>query len=257
MTNISNLNLAPNVTHLDLYDNKLTSILDITSLPALRFLDVSFNLIPSTSMPPISPLFPHLTHLYLIANHLSTFPSSLPSTLVLLEVASNHISALPSPLPNLSSLTSLYLACNPLRQIPANLSSFSNLQILSLQSAGISKIENLQGLDKVKELYLSENRIEKMENLEGVPNVRVLDLSSNRIEEVEGLGNNLEELWMSSNKISDWKQVDKFAGLSKLESVYLGGNPVSKDVQYRPKVMRAVTQLQELDAIPIFRNTNI
>ena len=49
---------------------------------------------------------------------------------------------------------------------PQNLSSFSNLKILSIQSNRITKMENLEGLVSLEELYLSHNGLSKIEGLE-------------------------------------------------------------------------------------------
>jgi Leucine-rich repeat (LRR) protein len=47
-----------------------------------------------------------------------------------------------------------------------NLSTFSNLKILSIQSNRITKMENLEGLVSLEELYLSHNGLTKLEGLE-------------------------------------------------------------------------------------------
>jgi protein phosphatase 1 regulatory subunit 7 len=52
------------------------------------------------------------------------------------------------------------------------LSTFSNLKILSIQSNRITKMENLEGLVSLEELYLSHNGLTKLEGLE--KNVSVL-----------------------------------------------------------------------------------
>jgi Leucine-rich repeat (LRR) protein len=49
---------------------------------------------------------------------------------------------------------------------PQNLSSFSSLRILSLQSNRITKIQGLESLVSLEELYLSHNGLSKLEGLE-------------------------------------------------------------------------------------------
>lgn len=51
-------------------------------------------------------------------------------------------------------------------QSEQNLSTFSNLKILSIQSNRITKMENLEGLVSLEELYLSHNGLTKLEGLE-------------------------------------------------------------------------------------------
>jgi protein phosphatase 1 regulatory subunit 7 len=47
-----------------------------------------------------------------------------------------------------------------------NLSTFTSLKILSLQSNRITKMENLEALLNLEELYLSHNGLSKIEGLE-------------------------------------------------------------------------------------------
>jgi Leucine-rich repeat (LRR) protein len=49
---------------------------------------------------------------------------------------------------------------------PQNLSTFSSLKTLSLQSNRITKLENLEDLVNLEELYLSHNGLKKIEGLE-------------------------------------------------------------------------------------------
>lgn len=74
----------------------------------------------------------------------------------------------------------------------------TNLKILSLQNNSLIKIENLNNLIKLDELYLSENGIEIIENLENNVNLGTLDLSMNKVSKIENIIHlqNLKELWV-------------------------------------------------------------
>lgn len=50
--------------------------------------------------------------------------------------------------------------------VAKNLTAFSSLKILSIQSNRITKMENLEGLAALEELYLSHNGLTKIEGLE-------------------------------------------------------------------------------------------
>jgi len=50
--------------------------------------------------------------------------------------------------------------------VPKNLATFSSLKILSIQSNRITKMENLEGLTALEELYLSHNGLTKIEGLD-------------------------------------------------------------------------------------------
>lgn len=74
-----------------------------------------------------------------------------------------------------------------------------NLECLSLQANRLTKIENLDRLTKLTELYLSENGIELIENLNENLQLETLDLAKNRLTTVDNVAHleNLEEFWVS------------------------------------------------------------
>lgn len=67
-----------------------------------------------------------------------------------------------------------------------------------MQNNSLIKIENLNNLIKLDELYLSENGIEIIENLESNINIGTLDLSMNKVTKIENIIHiqNLKELWV-------------------------------------------------------------
>lgn len=71
---------------------------------------------------------------------------------------------------------------------------------LSLQNNRVVKIENLDKLVNLTELYLSENGIEKIENLEHNTKVETLDIAKNRIKLIENIGKltEMDEFWVRS-----------------------------------------------------------
>lgn len=74
-----------------------------------------------------------------------------------------------------------------------------NLRCLALQANRIVKIENLEKLVNLDELYISENGIEKIENLEGNKALTTLDLAKNRLTSIDNISHlaELEEFWVS------------------------------------------------------------
>ena len=58
-------------------------------------------------------------------------------------------------------------------------------------------------------------------------------------------------LQLNDNKIDDWKEVEKFASLNALETLYLERNPIYKQdpAGYRRKLMLALPQIKQIDAI--------
>ena len=57
----------------------------------------------------------------------------------------------------------------------------------------------------------------------------------------------------NNNRISTWPDVDNLMPLTKLETVYLEGNPISKDARYRARVKQTLPWLKQIDAVPAVR----
>lgn len=115
----------------------------------------------------------------------------------------------------------------------------------------ISKIEGLENLTQLKELYLSENRIKKIENLDGNTNLTVLDLSKNEIENLDNLQtlNNLTELWFNNNQIKTIEELNKLVRMNNLQCIYIHDNPgFDREENYRLKVLLQLPQLIQLNA---------
>lgn len=143
-----------------------------------------------------------------------------------------------------------------------------NLKILSLQSNRITKIENLDSLTNLEELYLSENGLTKMEGLNNLFNLKVLDLSLNMIENIENVEGlrELQELWFNGNNLSKWTDIENLCSLSKLKCLYLEHNPIfyinnakptsigtlndnqKFNPDYRRKIIFTLPNLEQLDA---------
>lgn len=110
--------------------------------------------------------------------------------------------------------TSCLLGCGSIDS--QNLSTFSSLKILSIQSNRITKIEGLESLTSLEELYLSHNGLKKIEGLENNAShpftlrcfaksqvkLRTLDVGNNEIEEIENISHlsELEEFWVSTHE---------------------------------------------------------
>lgn len=121
---------------------------------------------------------------------------------------------------------------------------------MSLQCNRIVKIENIDKLVNLKELYLSENGIEIIENLDNNKNIETLDLAQNRIKIIENVSQmkELQEFWINNNQISTWKCIDQLKENPKIETVYLEKNPIAADVQYRKKIMLSIPWIKKIDA---------
>ncbi|XP_056008134.1 leucine-rich repeat and coiled-coil domain-containing protein 1-like [Ostrea edulis] len=157
------------------------------------------------------------------------------------------------------------------------------LQVLNVHSNFIHRIENLSHLKNLKHLDLSANQISKIEGIENLSNVRTINLSCNHLSDVQGLAGlrSLVKINLSYNHITDISGFKSLHGSShKLSHIELHGNQLSSlqhviksligccnlrqltlnldgstnpmcsdTVQYRSKLLTALTQLEALDGV--------
>jgi len=93
-----------------------------------------------------------------------------------------------------------------------------NLTWLDLSFNELRKINNVDGLTKLQELYYANNKITEIEGLETLLNLTQLELGSNRIRTIKNLDSltGLEQLWLGKNKVTELCGLDKLTKLTKL-----------------------------------------
>lgn len=98
---------------------------------------------------------------------------------------------------------------------------------------------------------LSDNEIKKLENFPRLHRLRMLLLHNNHITKVQdNLAEavaNLEYLILTGNRIAQLSELDRLACFTKLDTLALGGNPVTKRKYYREYVIHKLPQLKVLD----------
>ena len=90
-------------------------------------------------------------------------------------------------------------------RIPACMSKYTNLKFLEFIDTGITRIENLDGLVKLEEIWLGGAPLTRIENLDTLVNLNVLDLDSTNVSRIENLDTlvNLKTLGLDGTKVSD------------------------------------------------------
>lgn len=63
----------------------------------------------------------------------------------------------------------------------------------------------------------------------------------------------LTDLWMNHNLLTHYEELSALEPLTNLTTLYLEGNPMARNGQYRLKVLLALPILQQLDATEIHR----
>lgn len=91
--------------------------------------------------------------------------------------------------------------------------------------------------------------------------ITILDLSKNRITSTEPFAHlmlTLEELWLSSNNIKGFKDLDYIAAINQqqqqncLQGIYLEFNPVAQEFEYRKRLASLIgPTLETIDGIRI------
>lgn len=147
----------------------------------------------------------------------------------------------------------LFVSASLTADLIQNLSSLTNLKILSIQSNRLASISGLSSLKDLEELYVSHNALTTLSGLESNIALRVLDISNNQVSKLENLSHlkQLEELWASSNQLSSFEEVEReLKDKEELKTVYFEGNPLQSKgpAVYRNKVRLALPQVIQIDA---------
>lgn len=142
--------------------------------------------------------------------------------LEILDVSYNRLGKLESEvLKPLTKLKRFYCAENKLQEIPicGVFAAMKELEILDLGGNLLRKIEGLENLPKLRELWLGKNKIERIENLNGLDSLVRISLQSNRIIKMENLNHlrTLEELYLSDQGIGAIEGIDELVELNTLD----------------------------------------
>ncbi|AET41566.1 adenylate cyclase Ecym_8286 [Eremothecium cymbalariae DBVPG len=189
-----------------------------------------------------------LSSLRMVNIRASKFPANIceANKLVSLDLERNFISKVPDSISKLSNLTMLNLKCNELEKLPRGFKDLKNLQLLEISSNKfnaypevINKCTNLlqinlsynkiksiplsiNQLTKLAKINLSNNRITTLGDLSGMKNLRTLNLRCNRIESIKCRAPNLQNLFLTDNRLSVFDD-----DLIMIRSLELQENPIT------------------------------
>lgn len=147
----------------------------------------------------------------------------------------------------------LYCQIPPINKLDNTLNSLVNCERLALSTNCIDRLIPLTGMQKLRILSLGRNQIKKIEKLDDVRDtLEELWMSYNLITSLDGLQGliNLTTLYLSNNKIKDWNELDKIAGLANLKDILLYNNPIYADLspqECRLNVLRHLPQIVKID----------
>ena len=233
---LEGLQLATNLSRLDLFTNNISDLSPLAGLTKLGWLDLGGNNISDLSS------LEGLTELWwlsLSSNNISDVsPLAGLTKLRILWLYYNNISDL-SPLSGLIALEDLSTRGNNISDL-SPLVGLIKLRKLSFDRNNISDLSALAGLTKLERLRLDDNNISDVSPLAGLTELRGLSLNGNNILDVSPLSGltELSNLGLNGSNISD---VSPFSRLTQLRHLTLGGNNIS-DVS----PLAGLTQLRTL-----------
>ena len=113
----------------------------------------------------------------------------------------------------------------------------------------LSKYPNITDITEIKKLNLYAEDLLDVSLISKMPNIEVLSLSSNQISSLSPLTNclNVREIYLRNNNIDSFKELDHLKHLLNLKVLWLEGNPICNDINYREKVFNILPQVIFLD----------
>ena len=203
-------------------ENLPDALKDCKHLESLRFSYRSFSLlldsymenliskgqIKSEHIPLVVFELEKLTSLDLKCTKINNLPDNNLRSIQCLNLDYNFISAFNENVlsPMVSSLRTLTMSNNLLREIPAELNCLVNLEVLDLSFNSIQLLANISKLVKLKELYIGNNKLISVNsNVKHLINLRKLALNENEITELSEFVfalQYLNYLDLSNNKLS-------------------------------------------------------
>lgn len=227
-TEAENLNDLRYMTHLEsltIHDQAIDSLGFLTSLSALKTLDLTGCRFNSENLTYIGTLV-NLSTLILDNCSLSTLTGieSLKA-LTVLDLSNNTIRNL-DPIGGLQSLKHIELDHNAVTDISV-LGMLPNLETLDISYNAVTSVAPLVACIKLTKLNLETNSVTTLSGLESVSTLTHLYAAQNKLTDVSNLGEciGLIELDLSNNSISD---IQSLSSLSKLEILYFANNSVTE-----------------------------
>lgn len=126
-----------------------------------------------------------------------------------------------------------------------------SLKTLIVNSNSINKIDPIDGLNNLQYLDLSKNKLRILDksNIGNLPSLKALLLDSNYLKSLSFACRlpKLTYFSVQSNKLTELSSIDKINELELLEDLFLLGNPIAKNNQYRLSVFRRNPKILRID----------
>mmetsp|Transcript_1550 Transcript_1550/g.3595 ORF Transcript_1550/g.3595 Transcript_1550/m.3595 type:complete len:956 (+) Transcript_1550:363-3230(+) len=201
----NNVRDFPNLTRLELYNNKITSIeTDIGRFTTLRELDIEDNIIDF--LPTEIGKLEGLQRLFISENNIPMIPTEigLLSNLEILQTSKNSLGLMPTEIGKLTSLFQLQSYGSDLALIPTEIGRLDSLEELYLNDNELLSLPTEIGrLTNLKRIHLGSNKLSLLPTEIGkLTNLKEIKLESNLLAALPtemGLLTNLEEIFLGAN----------------------------------------------------------
>ncbi len=241
ISDLTGLEYATNIKHLNLNGNQISQISAILGLTNLQTLSLRSNKI--TDINPIANLT-KLQTIWLGSNNITDMtPIKGLTQLKILFIESNQISDI-SAIKDLTTIEQLSLFDNDISDLNA-LARLTQLKVLSLGVNRISDIGPLAGLGNLEELYLNENQISDLMPLEELTALKGLWIGDNQISVLPTLSKltQLTDLSLESNNI---RVISPLTELTQLQTLVLASNQIAN--------IKPLQELKNLEGVDISDN---
>ena len=212
---LTGLELATNIEHLNLTGNKISNLSPIAGLTNLVYLTLSRN----HNLSDLSPLknLKNLEWITFFSTKVSDISAFAGLTNLRYIHAWNHSISDLSPLANLTKLEYLDFCGGNISDLTP-LAGLTGLKELYLAVEKVSDISPLAGLTGLTRLSLEDNDISDISPLAGLTNLKWLDVGQNDISDVSPLAGltNLKWLGIYINEISDISPLDTLREKAKV-----------------------------------------
>jgi dynein light chain 1 len=146
----------------------------------------------------------------------------------------------------------------PITKMDKEITALTACEHLALSTNAIEKIgPGLKELKNLKILSLGRNCIRKLEQLD-IPQLEQLWISYNKIDKLSGLDKlkGLKILYMSNNQIASWSEIERLATqCPELTDVLFINNPIytnaASEAEYRLMMLQRLPKLTKLDGLPV------
>lgn len=206
-----------------LYNNNLSSLPAMTSLPELRSLYVSNNQL--TTLPDLSQNV-KLTEIYVQNNQITSLPDiNQLVDLRFFNASDNQLTSLPS-LTGMTGMRHFRVGGNQLTSIPS-ISDMTILERLFVDRNSLTALPSFSGLTAMTHIYAGNNQISSIPSLSGLSALQVLDVRGNQLSALPALTDQtaLTTLYAHNNQLTS---LPSTAHLTNLDLLYLQENNLTE-----------------------------